>query len=232
MDADQIEEKYGERGMYRDAAAVHKAEMDQFDAGVAALVADQVKDGNPKDAVGSKKWRQFLTIPRQVMWEVAVAMLEGALKYGRHNYRGAGVRGSVYADAAMGHIDQWIEGEDIDPDSGIHHISKAIASLTVLRDAQMNDFWVDDRPPRIADLAKTRAYLQEKVEEVFERYGHIEPHHWTINDPAAYSVHVEIMPPSAESMVTADALHEMKVSSEESFRRAFMFGEDGDPSSQ
>jgi len=40
-------------------------------------------------------------------------------------------------------------GEDTDPDSGaeLHHITKAIASLSVLRAAMINGTWIDDRPP-------------------------------------------------------------------------------------
>lgn len=144
------------------------------------------KETNPKDLVGTKKWRQFVTVPRQVLWEVGVAMLEGALKYGRHNYRHSGVRASVYLDAAYGHLDSFCEGEDIDADSHLSHVTKAIASLVVLRDAMMNDFWVDDRPPMIADLSGHRERLQKIVEENFERYGHIQPHHYTIKDDRAY----------------------------------------------
>lgn len=145
------------------------------------------KDTNPKDAIGTAKWRQFMTVPRQVMWEVGVAMLEGALKYGRHNYRASGVRASVYLDAAYGHLDQFTEGEDIDRDSGLSHVTKAIASLTVLRDAMMNDFWVDDRPPKIADLDDVRDRLQDIVAENFERYADKNPHHYTqIEDGAPY----------------------------------------------
>ena len=53
---------------------------------------------------------------------------EGARKYGRHNYRVIGVRGSVYYDATLRHVTAWWEGEDLDPERGINHISKAIAS--------------------------------------------------------------------------------------------------------
>ena len=127
-----------------------------------------VKDTNPKDAVGVKKWRQYCTIPTTIIWELGVAMLEGARKYGRHNYRVAGVRASVYIDAAKGHIDQWWEGEDIDEESKLNHIIKAIASLAVLRDAMIQDKWVDDRPPK-TDLDKLRADLQEAVDSIFER---------------------------------------------------------------
>lgn len=127
------------------------------------------KDTNPKDAVGIRKWRQFTTIPLTVMAELGVAMLEGARKYGKHNYRVAGVRASVYVDAAMGHIMQWWEGEDYDRDSGLSHIVKAIASMTVLRDAMIQGKLVDDRPPR-AELDRVRADLQDVVDEMFGRY--------------------------------------------------------------
>lgn len=128
-----------------------------------------VKDTNPKDGVGTRKWRQYATVPACVLWEVGVGMLEGALKYGRYNYRIAGVRASVYTDAAKGHIDQWTEGEDLDPDSRLSHITKAICSLVVLRDAMINNKLVDDRPPK-ANLDAVRDELQTRVEELFDKY--------------------------------------------------------------
>jgi len=127
------------------------------------------KETNPKNAIGSKKWRQFFTVPRQVLWEVGVGMLEGACKYGRHNYRVSGARASVYIDATLGHLDQWVEGEDIDRDSGLSHITKAICSLVVLRDAMMNDLLNDDRPPKIQDIDARREFLQAKVEDILTR---------------------------------------------------------------
>ncbi len=107
-------------------------------------------DTNPKDAVGTKKV-PMSTVPLPVLYEVALSMLEGAREYGRHNYRVAGVRASVYYDALWRHIGAWWEGEDVDPKSGLHHIAKAIATLLVLRDSQMANNWVDDRPPKIID---------------------------------------------------------------------------------
>jgi len=52
------------------------------------------KDTNPKDACGTKKV-PFSVLPWQVLAEIGLALLEGARKYGRHNYRVAGVRASV-----------------------------------------------------------------------------------------------------------------------------------------
>lgn len=132
------------------------------------------KDTNPKDAVGTKKWRQYCVVPKTVIWELGVALLEGARKYGRHNYRVAGVRASVYLDAANGHMDQWWEGEDVDEDSGISHLTKAIASLTVLRDAMIRGKMVDDRPPK-CDLDQIRGDLQEAVDHIFERVPEAKP---------------------------------------------------------
>lgn len=134
----------------------------------------EMKPTNPKDAVGIKKWRYVSTVPLTIIWEIGCAMLEGARKYGRHNYRVAGVRASVYVDAAFGHIGQWWEGEDVDPDSGLSHITKAIASLVVLRDAMIQDMLEDDRPPK-ARLGDVRGNLQRIVDEMFEKYPDAKP---------------------------------------------------------
>ena len=96
-------------------------------------------------------------------------MMEGAMKYGRHNYRVAGVRASVYLDATIGHLSDYWEGQDIDPDSNLHHITKAIASLYVLRDAQLQNMCEDDRPPK-SDVEGHKAYLKVIVDELFKKY--------------------------------------------------------------
>lgn len=105
------------------------------------------KDTNPKDAIGITKL-PFSTLSGPAMGELGLAMMEGALKYGRHNYRAIGIRYSVYFDAAMRHIWLWWEGEDIDPDSGLPHITKAMACLMILRDATIHNQYNDDRPPK------------------------------------------------------------------------------------
>lgn len=108
----------------------------------------EIKESNPKDAVGVKKVPLHV-VSSPVLMEIGLAMLEGDRKYGGHNYRVAGVRASVYYDALMRHAMSWWEGEDTDPDSGLSHITKALSTLTVLRDAMLNDMWTDDRPPKV-----------------------------------------------------------------------------------
>ena len=126
------------------------------------------KPTNPKDALGIKK-APLSTLPTGPAYEVALAMLEGARKYGRHNYRVMGVRASVYYDAAMRHLTTFWEGEDIDPDSGIHHLMKAAACLFVLRDSMFMENWVDDRPPQYPQKLDM-ASLNDKAGEVLKKY--------------------------------------------------------------
>lgn len=136
------------------------------------------KQSNPKDIVGTKK-APMSTVSAPVMAEIGVAMLEGALKYGRHNYRAVGVRASVYYDATMRHLMAWWEGEDIDPLSGMSHVTKAITSLFVLRDAMIQGMWDDDRAPCSPEFY---AELNAKCEALIALYGSINPRHYTIAD--------------------------------------------------
>lgn len=122
---------------------------------------------NPKDSVGTQK-AGLSAVPFPVLWELGVAMQEGAMKYGRHNYRAVKIRGSVYFDAVMRHVTTWWEGEDVDPESGLNHITKAIASLVVLREAMIRDQWVDDRPPK--SNVELMRELNKVVEGLCEKY--------------------------------------------------------------
>lgn len=126
-----------------------------------------IKDSNPKDALGIKK-APMSTVPMPVMLEIGTAMLEGGLKYGRHNYRAVGIRASVYYDALMRHMGGWWEGEDIDPDSGLSHVVKALATLVVMRDAMIQDKMCDDRPPKSPDGWIKE--LNRKAAKLIEQY--------------------------------------------------------------
>lgn len=138
------------------------------------------KDTNPKDAIGTKKVYMGSVLPVRVLGEMSLGMLEGALKYGRHNYREAGVRGSVYFDAALRHLYSWWEGQDTDPDSGLPHITKALCCLLVMRDSQLMRNFKDDRPPRYPDYDewvtqqnKTATVLVEKCPDPVPAFVHL-----------------------------------------------------------
>lgn len=138
----------------------------------------ELKPTNPKDSVGIKK-APLSTVPMGVIMEMGTGMLEGATKYGRHNYRCAGIRESVYFDATMRHLVSYWEGEDIDPDSGMSHLTKALCSLAVWRDAQMQGMATDDRPPRSAAFLPK---LNDLAGEIIDRHKDKNPRHYTIAD--------------------------------------------------
>lgn len=141
------------------------------------------KTPNPKDAIGVKKG-PLSVLPWPVIYEVGLAMLEGALKYGRHNFRVAPVRASVYFDGAMRHETRWWEGEDNDPEivggAKVHHLSKAIACLVILRDAALHGKLIDDRPPSSPEFmssinraAKTMIEATPEPLPAFTREGYL-----------------------------------------------------------
>lgn len=129
-------------------------------------------NGNPKDFVGASK-APLSTVSRRVMHELGLAMLEGECKYWRHNYRAAPVRAMVYIDALDRHLSAWIEGQEIDPDSGLPHVVKAMACLAIIRDAQIYGSLIDDRPPAQAD-PNWMAELNAKAKAIIERNAQFE----------------------------------------------------------
>ncbi len=100
---------------------------------------------NPKDIAGASK-PSLAFVPVKPLWEIGQGMAEGAKKYGPYNWRDTPIQAHAYYNAALRHLLAWWDGEDTDPDSGIHHVSKAMTCLLVLRDAMIENSWIDDRP--------------------------------------------------------------------------------------
>lgn len=124
------------------------------------------KQSNPKDSVGTRKAPMHV-VPCEVLLEIGLAMMEGSRKYGSHNYRAVGVRASVYYDALMRHIMAWWEGEDIDQDSGVSHIVKAMTCLVVLRDSMHMENWTDDRPVQLLS-GIDMSQLNQKASDIID----------------------------------------------------------------
>ena len=141
---------------------------------------DNLKNTNPKDLIGSDKMPLHL-FPSTATIYGALALLEGALKYGRSNWRVAGVRASIYYDAANRHLDKWFEGEIIDPDSGLPHLAHAIACIAILIDATEANNLKDDRMYPIG-YEKVIKKMTPEVKRLKEKYKDKNPKHWTIED--------------------------------------------------
>lgn len=100
---------------------------------------------NPKDLVGNTKV-SITKFPVIGTIMGAMAMMDGAAKYGAYNWRDKEVIASIYIDAAKRHLDCWFEGQEEASDSKVHHLGHAIACCAILLDAQSKDKLVDDRP--------------------------------------------------------------------------------------
>jgi hypothetical protein len=138
------------------------------------------KATNPKDAIGCGKLPLHLW-PSTATMMGCVGLLNGMLKYGRSNWRKAGVRASIYYDALHRHMDAWFEGEDVDPDDNVPHLSAALACLAIIVDAQAAGMLNDDRmvPGGYRGL---RDGLTPAVNELKEHHADKNPKHWTIED--------------------------------------------------
>jgi hypothetical protein len=143
-----------------------------------------LKATNPKDAVGSTKAALDL-VPVAGTYYSAEAMLEGALKYGKYNWRIAGVRASIYYAALLSHMAKWFNGQDRDPVTLVHELGSARACLDILIDAIECDMLADDRPPPMPTGALERLRHASTVQHLLELYPPDRdgaPHQWTVND--------------------------------------------------
>jgi len=104
-------------------------------------------DNNAKTIHGDKKPDMSLVPPVAILSEARVMQL-GASKYGPYNWRDKTVSARVYTAAAMRHILQWQDGEDIDPESGESHLAHARACLGIIIDAQSIGKFNDNRPTK------------------------------------------------------------------------------------
>jgi len=105
----------------------------------------RLPDDNPKTAEGSKK-PPFHFIPPVAEMILGQAMANGGVKYGAMNWREKTVSSSVYYNAVRRHMSAWLDGEDVAPDSGVHHLGHVMASCAILLDAAASGKLNDDRP--------------------------------------------------------------------------------------
>lgn len=138
------------------------------------------KHTNPKDRIGSTKLPlDLLSGIAKVEW--CLAQLEGALKYGTWNWRHAGVRVSIYVAAIERHLEKYKNGEDRDPETGVHHLGNVMAGAAILLDAGALRKLTDDRPP-MGPAATLIDAAQSDVLHLQRLYGNVQPRNYTIED--------------------------------------------------
>lgn len=138
------------------------------------------KLSNPKDLIGSDKLPLHLW-PTTASALGCLALLDGALKYGRSNFRFVGVRASIYYDALVRHLNAWFEGEDDDPDSGLPHLAHVLACAAILVEAKAAGKLTDDRviPARYREFVDS---LTAHVARLKLKHKDRDPKHYTIAD--------------------------------------------------
>jgi hypothetical protein len=135
---------------------------------------------NPKQFAGSAKLPLHLW-PETASAMGCIALLDGALKYGRSNFRTSGVQATIYTDACKRHINAWLEGEDCAEDSGVPHLAHALACLAILVDAQAAGVLNDDRMVA-GGYHQLVEDLTPHVNRLKELYKDKQPKHYTIKD--------------------------------------------------
>ncbi len=143
-------------------------------------LTEGAKMSNPKELIGDTKTPLAL-VPDIIAIEASMAFLEGALKYGRFNWRAMGVKASTYKSAIERHIGKWWNGEDRDKKTRVKHLASAIACLGIILDAELCGKLNDDRPPK-APLDKRLEEQQDTIKHLKELFKDCDPHQWTIND--------------------------------------------------
>lgn len=154
------------------------------DSSFKALYRDPgTKPSNPKDIIGSDKMPLHLW-PETATLYGTLGMLEGALKYGRNNFRAVGVRATIYIDAARRHLNAWASGEDTAPDSGLPHLGHALACIAILVEALAQGNLEDDRDYKGDAYLKLLEKLTPEVKRLKAKYIGSSPKHYTKKDNA------------------------------------------------
>lgn len=130
------------------------------------------KATNPKDAIGATKV-SISKIPSAGQIETSLALSYGAVMYDPYNWREEGkkVGYMTYIDALLRHIYRFIDGEDLDPDSLVHHLGHIPAGAQVLFDAIKSGNAIDDRPPK--------GTASQYMDEVAKRLPELQKH-WAL----------------------------------------------------
>lgn len=127
---------------------------------------------NPKDLVGANKVNLAL-IPTSALVHMALCMMNGAEKYGPFNWREKGkkVGYMTYLAADLRHLLEFLDGENLAPDSLYHHLGHLMASTAVLLDAIECGNAVDDRPIKGQASELLNMNIVDLKQHLLKKYG-------------------------------------------------------------
>jgi len=157
-------------------AEKNKSKMLEDAAAVNPGAKSKAVTTNPKDLYGSVKV-DISKVPAIGIAHEAMAMMDGADKYGPYNWRDKPVIASIYVAAGIRHFLDWNEGQELASDSHAHHLGHAKACAGILLDAQHRGVLIDDRPAHddlfadaLDEMSKTlkrRAFFKREGYDAF-----------------------------------------------------------------
>ena len=120
--------------------------VDSADDVIVATTFAPLEDGtgNPKARVGALKVPLHL-VPPALSIGAAMALKDGATKYGPYNWRDEPINISTYIGAIQRHILAYQDGEDVAEDSGVDHLGHVAACCALLMDSKAHGSLIDDR---------------------------------------------------------------------------------------
>ena len=104
-------------------ATDRKAQIDAIKASQTATTGGRKFDGDKLE---------YGLIPPLALQEMVRVLTFGAQKYERDNWKKVPESKRRYFDAMERHIWAWKMGEQLDPESGIHHLAHAMCCLSFL----------------------------------------------------------------------------------------------------
>ena len=99
---------------------------------------------NPKQLFGDKKPRLSL-IPLIAQLAQEEAQRDGMNKYGEYNWRDQPVEAMTYLDAALRHLQLYLNGEKLARDTKVQNLGAVMACCAILIDAEANGTMIDNR---------------------------------------------------------------------------------------
>ena len=81
---------------------------------------------------------EYGLIPPHALDEVAKVLTYGAQKYSRDNWKGVPDKERRYFDAALRHVWSFKRGENLDKETGLHHLAHAVCCLLYLAEFELD----------------------------------------------------------------------------------------------
>lgn len=117
------------------------------------VVFRKVSEGGPEEAASTDPKAAFgnakpglSSIPPTALFHLGRAMDTGRAKYGHMNWRENPVNTLTYVDALFRHAAVYLDGENKDPESGLHPLAHVMACCAIILDAEAQGTLVDNRP--------------------------------------------------------------------------------------